>query len=228
MCKQFLVVLLCLALTSCAAIEQNPRAAKGTGYGALGGAAAGAAIGAIVGGGKGAGTGAAIGAVVGAVGGGLIGSYMDSQAKEMQGVLGEQDRLRVEQEKMSILLSSDVLFDTGKASLYPGSSDKLRKVAQVLNRYPRTYINVVGHTDSRGSEDSNLGLSRRRAQAVADALIADGVAAARVSIRGEGELRPVATNETPEGRAQNRRVEIDVQPDEGLRAEQQQQQGEPR
>lgn len=208
-----------LALVSCAAIERNPRAAKGTVLGAAGGAAAGSAIGAIVGGGKGAGQGAAIGAVVGALGGGLIGTYMDKQATEMEGVLAEQDRLRRNQEQLQVVMASDVMFESGKAYVQPGARDKLRQVAGVLNRYPRTNIQVVGHTDSRGSDESNQELSMRRAHAVADELAANGVGSARISVRGEGESRPVASNDTPEGRGQNRRVEINVNPDSSFQAE---------
>ena len=211
---------LLVSLTSCSVYESNPRTVKGAGIGAAAGAGTGAAIGAIVGGGKGAGEGAAIGAVVGLLGGSLIGNYLDNQAKEMQGILAEQDRLRQEQEKLNVTLSSDVLFTSGSAGLYPGGRDKLRQFAGVLNRYPRTTIQITGNTDSRGSEQSNDELSRRRAQAVADELIADGVSANRISTRGVGASVPIATNDTAEGRAQNRRVEIVVAPDEGMRAEQ--------
>ena len=211
---------LLVSLTSCSVYESNPRTVQGAGIGAAAGAGTGAAIGAIVGGGKGAGEGAAIGAVVGLLGGGLIGNYMDNQAKEMQGILAEQDRLRREQERLDVTLSSDILFTSGSAALYPGGRDKLRQFAGVLNRYPRTTIQITGNTDSRGSEQSNMELSRQRAQAVADELIADGVSASRITTRGVGVSVPIATNDTPEGRAQNRRVEIVVAPDEGMRTEQ--------
>jgi len=208
------------SLLSCSAYESNPRTVQGAGIGAVGGAASGAAIGAIVGGGKGAGQGAAIGAVVGLLGGGLIGNYLDNQAKEMQAVLGEQDRLRREQERLNVAMASDVLFSSGSANLYPGGRDKLRQFAGVLSRYPRQSVQIIGHTDSRGTEESNNELSQRRAQAVADELIANGVDRSRISTRGMGESQPIATNDTPEGRAQNRRVEIIVTPDEGVRTEQ--------
>jgi outer membrane protein OmpA-like peptidoglycan-associated protein len=212
--------LVLVSLTGCAAYEGAPRTVKGAGVGAAAGAATGAAIGAIVGGGEGAGKGAAIGAVVGLLGGGLIGNYLDQQAKEMQAVLAEQDRLRREQERLELALSSDILFASGSASLQPGARDKIRQLARVLNRYPRTTIQVIGHTDSRGSEESNLELSRRRAQAVAEELVAAGVSPSRITTFGRGESSPVASNDTPEGRAQNRRVEIIVEPDDSLRREQ--------
>jgi len=134
-------------------------------------------------------------------------------------------KLFVEQESLTATMASDVLFSSGSAQLYPGGREKLRNFAGVLTRYPRTTIQVVGNTDSRGSEDSNMELSRKRAQAVADELVAAGVSTGRISTRAVGESMPIATNDTPEGRAQNRRVEIVVSPDQGLRAEQQQQQG---
>ena len=135
--------------------------------------------------------------------------------------------MRREQESLTATLASDVLFSSGSAQLYPGGREKLRQFAGVLNRYPRTTIQVVGNTDSRGSEESNLDLSRRRAQAVADELIADGVSSGRIASRGVGESMQIATNDTPEGRAQNRRVDIVVSPDQGLRNEQQQGGGGP-
>ncbi len=217
--QRIIAAALAVSVAACAAIERNPRAAKGTVVGAVTGAAAGSAIGAIAGGGKGAGKGAAIGAVVGALGGGLIGSYLDQQAREMEALLAEQDYLRREQEKLQVVMASDVLFESGKAYIQPGARDKLGRLAQVLNRYPRTRVQIIGHTDSRGSEESNYELSRRRAQAVADILVENGVSAARIATRGEGESRPIASNDTPEGRAKNRRVEIDIVPDESFRAE---------
>lgn len=216
---QLIVGIVALSLSGCAAYQQAPRTAKGAGIGAAAGAGTGAAIGAIVGGGKGAGQGAAIGAVVGLIGGGLIGNYMDRQAKEMQAVLAEQDRVRQNQEQLQVVMASDVMFASGSAALQPGARDKLRRFSEVLNRYPRTMVQIIGHTDSRGSEESNDELSRRRARAVADELIADGVASTRVTTLGRGATQPIAGNDTPEGRAQNRRVEIDVNPDQGLRAE---------
>ncbi len=217
---QLVAGIMVLSLAACAAYEQAPRTAKGAGIGAAAGAGTGAAIGAIVGGGKGAGEGAAIGAVVGLLGGGLIGNYMDRQAKEMQGVLAEQDRLRQNQEQLQVVMASDVMFASGSAALQPGAREKLRRFAEVLNRYPRTQVQIIGHTDSRGTEESNDELSRRRARAVADELIGDGVNGTRITTLGRGATQPIAGNDTPEGRAQNRRVEINVNPDQSLRAEQ--------
>lgn len=225
--RSIAIVACALTLSSCAAWEQQSRTTKGAVYGGAAGAAAGSAIGAIAGGGSGAWKGAAIGAVVGAIGGGLIGNYMDKQAQEMQSVIGENDRLRKEQETIYMSLGSDVLFDSGKATLQPGAVTKLRDIANILDKYPRTVIEITGNTDSRGTAEFNDQLSKDRAKAVADALIADGVNPNRILTRGAGASNPVATNATPEGRQQNRRVDLTIRPDEGLQKEQQQQQQAP-
>ncbi|MFN8643318.1 MAG: OmpA family protein [Candidatus Binatia bacterium] len=208
-----------LTLNGCAAWEQQSRTTKGAVYGTAAGAAAGSAIGAIAGGGSGAWKGAAIGAAVGAIGGGLMGNYMDKQAEEMQRVVGENDRLRKEQETIYLTLGSDVLFDSGKATLQPGARTKLKELAAILGKYPRTIVTITGNTDSRGSVELNDRLSKERAQAVADELVANGVNPARIVTFGAGASNPVATNATPEGRQQNRRVDIVVKPDEGLQRE---------
>jgi outer membrane protein OmpA-like peptidoglycan-associated protein len=200
-------------LAGCEAWQGQSRTVKGGVYGAGAGAATGAAIGGIVGGGKGAGTGAAIGAVVGALGGSLIGNYMDRQAQQMQQVLDRQDRLERRGEEIYMSLSSDILFTSGSAALAPGADDKLKEVAGILQQYPRTIIEIVGHTDSVGSESMNQVLSERRAASVRDALVRDGVSPSRIVTRGAGELRPIADNSTPEGRARNRRVDITIRPD---------------
>jgi outer membrane protein OmpA-like peptidoglycan-associated protein len=219
--RTFVAAVLTVALAGCATMEANPNTTKGAAIGTVAGAGTGAAIGAIVGGGKGAAQGAAIGAVVGLLGGGLVGNYMDRQAKDMQAVLAEQDRLRRQQDQLAISLSSDVLFSSGSATIQPGAQNKLRQMADVLNKYPQTTVQITGYTDSRGSEASNVELSKRRAEAVASAFVADGVNPARISTYGQGEAMPVADNSTPEGRAQNRRVEIVINPDQNLRNEQQ-------
>ena len=174
-----------LSLTAgCAAWQGQNRTVKGAVYGSGGGAAAGAAIGAALGGGEGAWKGAAVGAAIGALGGGLVGNYMDRQAKEMQAVLDRQDRLEREGQTLRVALTSDTLFESGSAKLQPGAQDKLRQIAQVLQRYPRTRLEIVGHTDSRGTEESNQSLSQRRAGAVREALVGVGVDRGRITSRG--------------------------------------------
>lgn len=223
-----LAVLVTLALLGgCAAWQEQSRTTKGAVYGAGAGAAAGSAIGAIAGGGEGAWKGAAVGAVVGAIGGGLMGNYMDQQAREMQSVVTENDRLRKDQETIYLTLGSDVLFESGKATLQPGARTRMTELAGILAKYPRTTVTITGNTDSRGSVELNDRLSKERAQAVADELIANGVSPARIATRGVGFANPVATNDTPEGRQLNRRVDIVVAPDQGLREESAAQQAPP-
>lgn len=203
-----------IGVASCSTWEQQNRTTKGAVYGTAAGAAAGSAIGAIAGGGDGAWKGAAIGAAVGALGGGLMGHYMDKQAQEMQAVIDQNDRLRKEQETIYLSLGSDVLFDSGKATLQPGARTKLAELAQILARYPRTIVTITGNTDSRGSAELNDRLAKERAQAVADELVANGVNPARIHTFGAGAANPVASNDTPEGRQQNRRVDVVVRPDD--------------
>jgi outer membrane protein OmpA-like peptidoglycan-associated protein len=222
-----LVIAGMITTSGCAWWQERNRTTKGATYGTGAGAATGAAVGAILGGGEGAWKGAAVGAAIGGLAGGGIGYYMDRQAKEMEGVLARQDRVEREGEMLRVALSSDVLFDSGKATLQPGAQDKLAQVAEVLDRYPRTALEIVGHTDSRGGEASNQSLSERRADAVASALVKNGVNAARITTRGVGESRPVSTNETPEGRMRNRRVDIITRPDDSFAAEREPREGAP-
>jgi outer membrane protein OmpA-like peptidoglycan-associated protein len=107
-----------------------------------------------------------------------------------------------------VLTLGDVLFDTGQATLKPGADLVIGRLATYLNSNPQTKIMIEGHTDSRGSDAYNEDLSERRARAVADALTARGVSPDSVRTLGRGKAYPVATNDTPEGRQQNRRVEI--------------------
>ena len=206
-------------VSGCGWWSEQGRTTKGAVYGTGAGAATGAAIGGILGGGEGAWKGAAVGAALGALSGGVIGHYMDNQAKEMQKVIDRQDSVERDGEMLRLSLASDVLFDSGSATLQPGAEDKLRHVADVLQRYPKTRVEIVGHTDNRGTAASNETLSERRARAVADVLVRAGVDRARITTRGLGATRPVASNDSLEGRARNRRVEIVTSPDQTLAAE---------
>jgi outer membrane protein OmpA-like peptidoglycan-associated protein len=107
-----------------------------------------------------------------------------------------------------VVVLQDVLFDTGQATLKEGAQAKLDQLAGVLRNHPERRVMVAGFTDSVGSADSNLALSRARAESVRNALMARGVPVERIDTRGHGEARPVASNSTQAGRQQNRRVEV--------------------
>jgi outer membrane protein OmpA-like peptidoglycan-associated protein len=186
--------------------------------------ATGAAVGAVLGGVAGAildkndVRGVAVGAAIGAAVGGGIGYALDEQERRFQQAL-EAERAqrvaeveRVREDALRITFSDEVMFDFDSATIRPGFRETLRKVADVLRDYPQSEALIVGHTDSLGSEAYNLELSRRRAEAVRQALIADGVPPGQLRAEGRGEAEPRADNATEAGRQLNRRVEIYVSP----------------
>jgi outer membrane protein OmpA-like peptidoglycan-associated protein len=118
-------------------------------------------------------------------------------------------------ERGLIITLGDVLFDTGKAELKGGAVVTISKIADFMKTYPTRKLLVEGFTDSRGSDAYNLDLSERRANAVRTALTASGVSSERLAMRGYGESYPVASNETPEGRQLNRRVEVIISDEDG-------------
>jgi outer membrane protein OmpA-like peptidoglycan-associated protein len=154
-----------------------------------------------------------IGGLDNVVAGDVITRYMDKQARDLKGIA---DALRIG-DGIIVTLPEKALFRSRGADLGPQSSDLLDKIAAVVNKYPETRLTVVGHTDNRGFADFDIHLSERRAAAVADVLIKSSVAERRIRIMGMGFERPVANNDTVEGRARNRRVEIHIAPDDELR-----------
>jgi len=159
-------------------------------------------------------TGAVLGgAAVGAIAGGVIGNQLDKQAAELRNSLGNDDIGIVNTgDRLIVSLPNDITFATDSYAVRPGLQADLAKVADSLQRYPDTSVQVVGHTDSDGDAAYNQSLSERRANAVADQIQANGVGYHRLQTLGRGEDQPVASNLTPEGKAQNRRVEIVVIP----------------
>jgi outer membrane protein OmpA-like peptidoglycan-associated protein len=208
-----------LLSAGCAANPDGTTEYKRTAIGALAGAAVGAGGGALIAGRGHRGTGALIGGVVGAAGGGAVGNYMDRQAAEMKRNLPEAAVAR-EGDKLYVALPSGILFDVDKTEIRPAARESIAKAAEVLVKYPDTDITVEGHTDSTGTTEYNQKLSERRADAVRDRLMRDGVPASRISIKGYGESDPVADNSTPEGRQSNRRVQLEIRPNEKLKARQ--------
>ena len=189
------------------------------------GAAAGGVAGAVIG--KQAGNtilGAIIGAAVGGAAGAYIGHYMDKQAAEIEQDLQGASVERVG-EGIKITFNSGLLFDVNKATLRDASKAELTKLAQILNKYPDTNILVEGHTDNTGSEEYNLELSRQRAQSVENYLASLNVDPTRFTIMGYGESQPVATNDTAEGRQQNRRVDLAIMANDKLKNQAEKQAG---
>jgi outer membrane protein OmpA-like peptidoglycan-associated protein len=213
-----LAVLLILP-AGCATNPDGTTEYKRTAIGALAGAAVGAGTGALIGGKKRAGRGALIGGVTGAVVGGAIGNYLDRQAAEMKRRIPEADVVR-QGDRLYVALPSGILFDVDKDQVKPEAQNSLVTAADVLIKYPDTYVTVEGHTDSTGSHEYNQGLSERRAMRVQDVLLRSGVPPVRLSVRGYGETDPIADNSTPEGRQLNRRVQLEIRPNEKLQAQQ--------
>ena len=182
--------------------------------GALIGAVAGAAAGALSNKkGEQARKNAVLGAGIGALAGAGVGAYMDRQNKDLRAKLeGHGVYITRQGDNIVLNMPGDVTFSSGSADLNAGFMPVLNDVATILNQYPSTYIDVVGYADSQGSESYNLDLSNRRANAVAGYLVGQKVKAERIYVAGMGEANPIASNATPEGRAQNRRVEITLRP----------------
>jgi outer membrane protein OmpA-like peptidoglycan-associated protein len=185
------------------------------------GAAIGAGSGAVVGGliGKAAGNtilGAIIGAAIGGAAGAYIGHYMDKQAAEMRRDL-EGARVERVGEGIKITFDSGLLFDVDKWDLRDTSKENLANLAKILNKYPDTNILIEGHTDFTGPDDHNLALSKQRAEAVSFYMAQLNVSSSRFSMKGYGEAQPIATNDTPEGRQKNRRVDIAIMANDKLK-----------
>jgi len=156
---------------------------------------------------------AMIGAGIGALAGAAVGHYMDEQQADLRRQLaGSGVSVTRSGENIVLNMPSDVTFTTGSADIDQRFFPVLDEVAQILNQYPATYIDIVGHADSQGSDAYNLDLSERRANATAAYLSSHKVKAERIYIAGMGERQPIASNATAEGRAKNRRVEIILRP----------------
>ncbi len=157
--------------------------------------------------------GAVAGGAIGAAGGGLIGNQLDKQAAELRQQLANDGITIVNAgDRLIVTVPNDITFDTDSATVRPALRADLVRVGQNLVNYPNSNVQIIGHTDSDGEASYNQGLSERRADAVADVLQANGVNYSRIVTIGRGEDNPVASNLTPEGKSQNRRVEIVIVP----------------
>lgn len=212
--KPILSSMTCVALalgvlSGCADMTETQR---GTAQGAGIGAVAGALIGAATGGSKGAATGAVLGGAVGAGGGYLWSKNMQEQKAAMEkatagtGVAVSQTA----DNRLKLDIPSDVSFDVGRSAIKPNFVPVLNQFAASLNQHQVTTVTIIGHTDSTGSDAINNPLSVDRADSARDYLVSRGVARTRIVTDGRGAREPVADNNTAQGRAANRRVEIYV------------------
>jgi outer membrane protein OmpA-like peptidoglycan-associated protein len=203
--------------TSCESLKNTNKTQRGAGIGAATGAIIGGILGNNLGkGGKGA-MGAVLGGVVGGVAGGVIGNKMDKQARQIdEAIPGAEDK-RVGEGIQLVLNENAVRFDTNKSTLTTTAKANLDKLVPVFAEYADTDITIFGYTDSTGPADYNLKLSKDRAESVRNYLISKGVADARFHVSGLGIADPIATNDTAEGRSQNRRVEFAITANDKMR-----------
>lgn len=157
------------------------------------------------------------GILIGAASGGLIGAgvgqYMDRQEAELRERLeGTGVRVKRDGDQIELIMPGNITFEVNKSNIRPSFHDVLQSVVLVVKEFDQTAIAVGGHTDSTGGFELNQKLSEDRAQAVASFMLDEGVAQGRLHTRGYGPRFPVASNDTEEGRAQNRRVEIQLMP----------------
>jgi len=197
------------SLAGCANMTETQ---KGTAKGAAIGAGAGAVVGAVAGGKKGALIGAGVGAAGGAIAGNVWSKRMEAQKQEMeQATAGTGVAVtQTEDNRLKLEIPSDISFDTGRADIKSNFRPILDKFASSLVQNPATTVTIIGHTDSTGTDAINNPLSINRAASTRDYITARGVAVSRISIDGRGSREPVASNDTVQGRAMNRRVEIYV------------------
>jgi outer membrane protein OmpA-like peptidoglycan-associated protein len=213
------IKLLTVTIALMGLIASGCKSMNKTQKGAVIGAAGGGAIGAVIG--KAAGNtamGAIIGAAVGGATGAVIGHKMDKQAEEMKKVLGDAEVRRVG-EGIVIDFKEKILFGFDRSDLGANAATNLDKLINVLNKYPDTDIKILGHTDNKGTDAYNQGLSERRAASVSSYLKDHGISSSRVTTKGMGENDPIASNDTEEGRSQNRRVEFVITANEKMKAD---------
>lgn len=205
-----------MMLTSCEAVKNANNQQKGTVIGTAAGAVIGGVLGNNLGKGKNAPAGAVLGGIVGGVAGNVIGRNMDKQAKEIKETLPGAEVERVGEGIKVTMKENMVNFGFDSSDLTSAAKANLDKLAQVLKNNMDTNINIYGHTDSKGTDAYNLSLSERRAAAVKNYLVSQGVSASRMFTMGVGEKEPVASNDTDAGRAENRRVEFAITANEEM------------
>lgn len=197
-------------LTSCTSIKNANNTQKGTGIGAAAGALLGGIIGNNVGKGGNAVWGAVIGAAIGGGTGAVIGNKMDKQARKITEALPGADVERVGEGIRLVLKEDAVRFDVNKSTLTQQAKANLDKLIPVFKEYSETNIDIFGYTDSTGKPEYNLNLSKNRAKSVKAYLVSKGLVGERIKTTGLGIADPIASNETTEGKSQNRRVEFAI------------------
>lgn len=205
-----------LLLTSCEAVQNSNHQQRGTAVGVASGAVLGGILGNNVGKGGNGALGAVLGGIIGGVAGNVIGNKMDKQAKDIKETLPGAQVERVGDGIKVTMNESIVNFAFDSSNLTSVAQANLDKLEKVLEDNPDTNINIYGHTDSKGADAYNLKLSQRRADAVKAYLASKGIASSRMFTKGEGEGMPVASNDTEEGRAKNRRVEFAITANENI------------
>jgi outer membrane protein OmpA-like peptidoglycan-associated protein len=213
------IAVLSIAIATVGLLGQGCNSFTKTQKGAAIGAGAGGVVGAFIG--KAAGNtalGAVIGGAVGGTAGALIGHKMDKQAAEIKQTVPGATVVR-QGEGIIVKFDSGILFDVDKTDLKAAAKTNLTNLSESLNKNPQTNILIVGHTDDTGTDEHNMDLSIRRAEAVKSYIVSAGVSSARLSTQGKGESEPIADNTTADGRAQNRRVEIAIVANDQMKAE---------
>ncbi len=207
----FAIPLVAFLLMGCNATKTQKGAVIGGAAGAIGGTIIGKAAGNKT-------LGTIIGAAVGGTAGAIIGHDMDKQAEQIKNEIPGAKVERVG-EGIQVEFNEKILFAFSKSDLGDVAKTNLNKLVTVLNNYPNTNIEIQGHTDSRGTEEYNMGLSLRRANAVRDYLSSQGIVSSRMTVKGYGETAPAYSNDTPEGMAQNRRVEFLITANDQMKAD---------
>ncbi len=197
-------------LTSCTSIKNANNSQKGAGIGVAAGALLGGILGNNIGNGQNAVLGSVLGAAIGGGTGAIIGNKMDKQARKITEALPGAQVERVGEGIRMVLKEDAVRFNVNKSTLTKQAKTNLDKLIPVFTEYAETDINIFGYTDSSGSADYNLTLSRHRAETVKAYLISKGLSSNRIKTTGLGIADPIASNETADGKSQNRRVEFAI------------------
>lgn len=199
-----------LAMSGCATDDPNRRAKTGAVIGAIAGAVLGKELHDE--------KGMYIGAAFGAIAGGSVGNYMDKQQAELEKKLKEEAEAkelkitRLPDNSLLIGIASEASFDVNQSNVKTEFLGTFQKIGEVLKDYETTVVHVIGHTDSSGSTEYNQGLSEKRSAEVGSVLTGQGLDQRRVITEGRGEMEPIASNASAEGRKQNRRVDIVIKP----------------